>query len=284
MTAPRVLVVGATNFDIIIRSERLPGAHEKLRGGDYCAAPGGSAANTAIGLARAGCAVRLVSAVGNDLPGRLCLDELRAGGVDVSLVHTDGAHRTGMAVVFSDSGGKRMMTFAGADRERALASVTVDDMATADHVHLVGEPSASLARLTDLADRAGCTVSVEWNGRDMTPLGPVPALHFMNADEAARLPGAVAGDPQATARQLAVSVGRHVVLTLGARGALWATPEGALFHEGTRELRPVDRTGGGDAFDAGVIAAWLHGASPVTCLRQGLDAASHVIMKIGAHP
>ncbi|MEU6388209.1 carbohydrate kinase family protein [Streptomyces sp. NPDC046939] len=284
MTAPRVLVVGATNFDIIIRSERLPAEHEKLRGGDYAAAPGGSAANTAMGLVREGCMVRLVSAVGGDLPGRLCLDELRAGGVDTSLVRTDTANRTGMAVVFSDSDGKRMMTFAGADRAQAFDAVTADDLRDTDHVHLVGEVSPSLVRLLGLAEDAGCSVSVEWNGRDMTPLGPGPALHFMNADEAARLPCVAGSDPRTTARALSASLGRHVVVTMGAHGAVWATPDGTLFHEDTRPLEPVDRTGGGDAFDAGVIAAWLSGAAPVACLRRGLDAASHVIMKIGAHP
>lgn len=284
MTAPRVLVAGGTNFDIIIRSDRLPAEHEKLRGGDWSAAPGGSAANTAMGLAREGCTVRLVSAVGSDLPGRLCLDELRAGGVDTSLVRTDGSNRTSMAVVFSVAHGKRMMTFAGADRDRALDAVTADDMRDTDHVHLVGEPGPSLARLLHLADGAGCSASVEWNGRDMTPLGPGPALHFMNADEAARLPSAVEGDVRATACALAASLGSHVVVTMGAYGAVWATPDGALVHETTRPLKPVDRTGGGDAFDAGVIAAWLGGETPVACLRRGLDAASHVIMKIGAHP
>ncbi|WP_311765265.1 PfkB family carbohydrate kinase [Streptomyces zingiberis] len=46
----------------------------------------------------------------------------------------------------------------------------------------------------------------------------------------------------------------------------------------------MDRTGGGDAFDAGVIAGWLRGEPPAVCMRRGLDAARHVITKIGAHP
>ncbi|MER8043360.1 carbohydrate kinase family protein [Streptomyces sp. NPDC094032] len=285
MTRPRrVLVAGGTNFDIIVHAGRLPEEHEKLRGGAYSAQPGGSAANTALGLARQGCEVRLVSAVGDDLLGRVCLDDLRAGGVGTGLIRVEPAARTGMAIVLAAGEGKRMMTFAGADRDAAIASVTEDDVRAVDHVHLVGEPRPSLVRLVSLARGAGRSVSVEWNGRDMgTSLGR-GALNFMNADEAARLPEAVPGDPESTARRYAAALSGHVILTLGPRGALCAAPDGTVVTEPTVAVRPLDRTGGGDAFDAGFLAGWLGGEAPAACLRRGLDAALHVITKIGAQP
>ncbi|MFF8918807.1 PfkB family carbohydrate kinase [Streptomyces sp. NPDC015032] len=67
-------------------------------------------------------------------------------------------------------------------------------------------------------------------------------------------------------------------------GALWAAASGTVVHEPTTTVEPVDRTGGGDAFNAGVIAGRLFGEPPPACLRRGLDAALHVITKIGAHP
>ncbi|MGO4632494.1 carbohydrate kinase family protein [Streptomyces sp. 2RAF24] len=285
MTRPRrVLVAGGTNFDIIVHAGRLPEEHEKLRGGEYSAQPGGSAANTALGLARQGCEVRLVSAVGDDLLGRVCLDDLRAGGVGTGLIRVDPAARTGMAIVLAAGDGKRMMTFPGADRDAAIASVTADDVREVDHVHLVGEPRPALDRLVSLARKAGRSVSMEWNGRDMGASLGRGALNFMNADEAARLPDAVSGDPEATALRYAASLSGHVILTLGPRGALWASPDGRVVTEPTVAVRPVDRTGGGDAFDAGFLAGWLGGETRASCLRRGLDAALHVITKIGAQP
>ncbi|MEU6980500.1 carbohydrate kinase family protein [Streptomyces sp. NPDC046371] len=285
MTLPRrVLVAGGTNFDIIVHAGRLPEEHEKLRGGEYSAQPGGSAANTALGLARQGCEVRLVSAVGDDLLGRVCLEDLRAGGVGTGLIHVEPAARTGMAIVLAAGDGKRMMTFPGADRDAAIASVTADDVRGVDHVHLVGEPRPALARLASLAREAGRSVSVEWNGRDMGASLGRGALNFMNADEAARLPDAVPGDPEGTALRYAAALSGHVILTLGPSGALWASPDGRVVTEPTVAVRPVDRTGGGDAFDAGFLAGWLSGEDPASCLRRGLDAALHVITKIGAQP
>ncbi|MFE7460494.1 carbohydrate kinase family protein [Streptomyces sp. NPDC057554] len=282
--AKRVLVLGGTNFDIIVQAENFPEEHEKMRG-DACAArPGGSAANTALGLVRQGCEVRLVSAVGDDALGRLCLDDLLDGGVDTSLVRVDTAKRTSMAIVISSGTGKRMMTFPGADRDPAFGAVTEADVRAVDHVHVVGVPTPRLGHVVALARGVGRTVSVEWNGRDMSGLAKGPGLNLMNADEAARLPGALPGDPAGTARRYAERLSGEVILTQGSGGALWASPSGALVCEPTTAVEPVDRTGGGDAFNAGVVAGWLFGEPPSACMRRGLDAALHVITKIGAHP
>ncbi|MZE79709.1 carbohydrate kinase family protein [Streptomyces sp. SID5475] len=280
-----MLVVGGVNVDVIAQADRLPAEHEKLRGTACSVLPGGAAANTAVGLVRQGCSVRLVSAVGDDTAGAMCLEVLGASGVDTSLVRVQAGSRTSMAVVLSSGGGKRMLTFAGADRGRAFDAVTEEDVRTADHVHVVGDPTPALGRVAALAHRAGRSVSVEWNGRDMSPLAHGASLHFMNADEAARLPQARrASGVGGTARRTAERFSGEVVVTMGAGGALWATAAGRLFHEPAVPVEPLDRTGGGDAFDAGVIAGWLHGEPPKACMRRGLDAARHVITKMGAHP
>jgi ribokinase len=87
-----------------------------------------------------------------------------------------------------------------------------------------------------------------------------------------------------TAQRYAKLLSGDVILTLGSDGALWASPCGRVVQEPTIPVEPVDRTGGGDAFNAGVIAGWLYGESPVECMRRGLDAALHVITKTGAQP
>ncbi|MFI8091961.1 carbohydrate kinase family protein [Streptomyces sp. NPDC086080] len=77
-TAKRVLVVGGVNFDVIALADRFPAEHEKLRGMECSVLPGGAASNTAVGLVRQGCSVRLVSAVGDDTAGAICLEVLDA--------------------------------------------------------------------------------------------------------------------------------------------------------------------------------------------------------------
>ncbi|MFF0446217.1 PfkB family carbohydrate kinase [Streptomyces sp. NPDC004609] len=60
MSAPkRVLILGSVNVDVIARTGRLPAEHAKPRGKECCVLPGGAASNTAVGLVRQGCSVRL---------------------------------------------------------------------------------------------------------------------------------------------------------------------------------------------------------------------------------
>ena len=46
----------------------------------------------------------------------------------------------------------------------------------------------------------------------------------------------------------------------------------------------TDSTGAGDAFDAGLLAAWLAGASPSDALRAGVAAGARAVTRLGARP
>ena len=81
--AASVLVAGSINVDITVRADRLPAPGETVAGGRLERAGGGKGANQAVAAARAGAAVALVGAVGDDDLGADALAALRAEGVDV---------------------------------------------------------------------------------------------------------------------------------------------------------------------------------------------------------
>ena len=83
---PSVLVVGSINVDITVHADRLPAPGETVAGGRLERAGGGKGANQAVAAARAGAAVSLVGAVGDDDLGADALAALRAEGVDVTAV------------------------------------------------------------------------------------------------------------------------------------------------------------------------------------------------------
>jgi sugar/nucleoside kinase (ribokinase family) len=49
-------------------------------------------------------------------------------------------------------------------------------------------------------------------------------------------------------------------------------------------VRVADSTGAGDAFDSGLLSAWLAGAGRYDALRAGVAAGARAVTRIGARP
>jgi sugar/nucleoside kinase (ribokinase family) len=74
-----------------------------------------------------------------------------------------------------------------------------------------------------------------------------------------------------------------VVVTSGRDGASWVDGRGAVTLP-AESADCVDSTGAGDAFDAGVLSAWLHGKSTMDALRAGIRLGTRAIGRVGAQP
>jgi sugar/nucleoside kinase (ribokinase family) len=254
---------------------------------------GGAGANVAVHLAQLGVPVVLAGCVGDDAPGAGLVAELTAAGVHLAL-RTVPATPTGTIISLVEPDGQRSML---ADRGANL-HLRPDDVPTPDaggHLHVSGytllDPGPRTAGLAALAaaEAAGCTISV-----DPASTGPLRAygvdswladtgaatVLLPNADEARLLAGCA--DPADAARTLA---GRHAVVavSLGADGALWASGD-VVVHRPAHDTVVVDTTGAGDAFAAGLLAAWLTtpDVAPGDALDAGLSRAAQVVRRAGA--
>ncbi len=79
----RIVVVGSSNTDMILKLDRLPQPGETLLGGEFATAAGGKGANQAVGAARAGGAVTFVARVGDDWLGAQALTASHGRGTNV---------------------------------------------------------------------------------------------------------------------------------------------------------------------------------------------------------
>jgi ribokinase len=289
-----VICVGDVMVDIVAT---LPGP---LLAGSDTPGPirllgGGSAANTAAWLVRAGTPATLVARVGpeadplrtvavGDLPA-----EVRAGLI------TDPGRPTGRCVVLVHADGERtMVPDAGANAGLVPDDVRADLLRPGRHLHvsgyaLFGAGHAAARHALAAARAAGLTVSV-----DAASTGPLraagvdaflgwvgtDALLFANVDEAEVLTGLA--DPAEAARSLAARVGAAVV-KLGDRGALGAGP-GGLATARAGPVRVVDTTGAGDAFAAGYLDAIGRGADAMAALSAGNALAAEACGRIGGRP
>ena len=83
MSKPKIVVVGSSNTDMIIKADRIPAPGETVVGGSFATAPGGKGANQAVAAARAGGDVVFVARVGDDMLGKQAIDGYVKEGIDV---------------------------------------------------------------------------------------------------------------------------------------------------------------------------------------------------------
>jgi sugar/nucleoside kinase (ribokinase family) len=253
---------------------------------------GGAAANTAAWLAHLGADVTLVSRIGDDLAGRRIRDELTAGGVRCAFT-VDPEAATGCVVALVDGSGERsMLNDRGANARLRASDLDPGVLSGAAHLHLSGyvllDESSGPAGLAALAAarEAGLTTSVDpqaaamiTDAAEFLELVRGVDLLLPNATELALLTGS--RDP-ASARALLEVVGA-VAVTAGSDGASWVD-SGGVVSVPAEPVVVVDSTGAGDAFDAGLLSAWVAGAGPKEALLAGVRAGARAATRVGARP
>lgn len=271
MERPLHLVYGNINIDIYVVVERLPGPDEAVEAREAYLGPGGAASNYSVAAARAGHRVRLVAHTGVLAREMGILEKLGRLGVDTSAVAVHDDEQPGLVVVMVSPGGERaMVKLPGANRLLRGGEVGGD----ADVLHVASKP---LGVYEAAARACSCRIRSYDPGSSARLLDagalarsePRPSIVYLNRAEFRLVVG---GDPEpGRAAGLARETGSAIVVKLGARGAIAATPDGdVLAVEAYRPRVVVDTTGAGDVF-AAYMNAWL---AEGRGLGEALQAAS----------
>ena len=244
----RIVVIGSVAYDEVLRlTEPLQsGAH--LNGVTTGTRLGGGGANTAMALAAAGHAVTLLAAVGRDAAGEALLAELEAAGVDThQVVRLD--QPTTRSLVLIDPTGERTVVNVARCEEEGPPERLLDLPAEAIYVR---------SRRGDLAPLLAAKVASALVVAHMPPIetGSRPA-HVLVASASDLSPNAI-HNPLALGRKVSGQCLDWVVLTAGAAGAS-AVAANEQRQVAAEHVQPVDTTGAGDAFAAGLIHALVSG-------------------------
>jgi len=293
------LVIGRAGMDLYADP---PGTRAE-EAQHFTAALGGSAANIAVALVRAGCRAALLTCVSDDAVGRFCLNQLDHYGIDRSHVGAAGGEaRTSLAVVETRLEDCQSVIYRNRAADFALtpaAAEAVDYRAFAALVltgtALAAEPSrGAVFRALDLAREAGLPVIFDLDYRPYSWPSAIEAAAICG--RAAALSdvivgndlefGVLAGDPASgldRARRLVDAGARIVVYKRGEKGAITLTP-GAEVATGIYRTDALKPTGAGDSF-LGAFLAGLAGGMPVgEAVLRGSAAAAMVVARVGCAP
>ena len=267
---PQVVTIGDINIDVIAHVPDYPqkgGEGLAEQGHVYC---GGSAANTAVALARFGVDVGIIGREGEDVLALLALAALAEAGVDGRCIQRDPQTMTGiMLIAVTPDGERTMFGCRGANVRTDPALLDESYITKARIFHLSGysllavpQREAAL-RALEAARQAGLTVTADLGleavmrvtDRVKAILPQVDIL-FPNQAEAEYLTGH--RDIEGAIESLLDYGVGTVALKLGKRGCAIGSGEGMFLVPGFA-IPTVDTTGAGDSFDAGLILGRLEG-------------------------
>ena len=294
MDRPRIVVVGSSNTDMVVKGHRLPGPGETITGGQFVMAPGGKGANQAVAAARLGAEVSFVAKVGQDMFGDQAVEGYNREGIVTDLIVRDPDNHTGVALILVDQQGENSISVASG-ANHALTPQDVEKAAgqikAADVVLLQLEiPIETVQFAVLLAAEAGVRVILDPAPAPDAPLEDRLLRNVTcltpNESEAERLTGIQVRDEagaRAAADRLLQSGVHHVIITLGAKGSLLAG-EGQMLLVPGYPVDARDSTAAGDAFNGGLGAALARGRSWEEAVRDASLVGAFAVTRLGAQP
>jgi len=288
----RIVVVGSSNTDMIIKAHRIPKPGETVIGGEFSIAAGGKGANQAVAAARAGGKVSLVARVGDDMFGQQAVEGFRSDSIDIRHVLQDSDAPSGVALIFVDEGGENSIAVASGANARLTSSdvLAARDLITSADVLVtqLETPLSTVQAAAELAHEAN--VRVILNPAPAQPLGEEILRHVSvltpNETEAELLTGIEVTDDagaEAAAETLAAMGVGAILITLGPRGAFILDADHRGLVPGF-EVEAVDTTAAGDVFNGALAVALGEGRSLAQAARFANAAAALSVTKLGAQP
>ncbi len=279
---------GALNLDKIYLVDKIPKAEEEGYVKDLQLHPGGSAANTIVGLARLGLKTAYIGKVGSDEDGRILLEDLKREGVDTKcVIRAEG--RSGSALILVDESGNRaILVDPGVNDTIRFEEIDLDYVKRFKLLHLTSfickngyDSFISQKKIVREVDRVSFdpgAVYAERGLKEMEDILKYTTVFLPNRTEIEMLFGLDYKD----AVEECIGMGIEVV-------AIKMGSEGCYIRKGDREyfvksfkVNVVDTTGAGDAFNAGFLYGYLKGKDVEECGKLGNLIASYCIQKVGA--
>lgn len=287
----RVVVCGSLNMDVVVQSPRRPATGETLLGATVSFLPGGKGLNQAVAAARLGVPTAMVGSVGNDAFANSLRGFLADSDVDSSGVREIDGPATGVAIIQVAAKDNAITVASGANLHFKAQMMRQEPHADEVWVAQFETPIAETRTILTRAHAAGARTVL-----NLAPFLPFPdsllkrvdvaVLNEIELSQATRTPLRATSALRhvvAACEKMRVKGARAVVATLGSRGAVVVTADGATAIPAFK-AKVLDTTGAGDCFVGALAARLARGATPTEAARYASAAASCSVERLGAAP
>ena len=288
----KVVVVGSSNMDLVVKSERIPAVGETILGGDFLMVPGGKGANQAVAAARLEAEVYFVARLGEDIFAEASLKNFRKVGVKTKYIKRNSHAPSGVALIAVDNKGNNAIVVAPG----ANSLLSVEDVKQAQED--IASAGAVVAQLEIPIETVEFAAELAHKHKVPFILDPAPARELSpellkkvdiltpNETEAQMLTDVVVEDEKsaraAAEKLMAAGVG-SVIITMGSTGYLLAQDGSFDFIEAPK-VTAVDSTAAGDAFTGALACGVAAGKSISEAAAFANCVAAVSVTKMGAQP
>lgn len=286
----KILVIGSTNTDMVVKAPHLPKPGETILGGKFLMNPGGKGANQAVAAARLGGVVTFIGKIGNDLFGKQAVSNLKNEAINVDNMLSDPANPSGVALITVDEVAENCIVVAPGSN----MTITKNDID--NNLDLIEQTSIVLMQLEIPIDIVAHTTQIAHQRNKLVILNPAPAnelpdellkqLYILtpNETEAEIITGISAKDDEGVkkaAMKIREKGVQQVIITLGSRGAYLLNHEKSIFIRG-KKVNAIDTTAAGDTFNGALTVALSEGKEIEKAIEFANTAASIAVTRMGA--
>lgn len=286
----KVVVIGSSNTDMVVKTKRFPLPGETLLGGDFFMFPGGKGANQAVAAARIGGDVTFICKLGNDVFGQKAKTEFAGEKIHTAYVLTDNHLASGTALILVNEHGENEIVVApGANNSLSENDIIRADVAMQQTDIILMQLEVPLSTIAYAAKRG-----FEFGKRVI--LNPAPAqslpaelyyhlfLITPNETEASLLTGirtdTQEGVEEAAKALLARGV-KNVIVTLGALGAYFRNDKES-FLVASPQVKAMDTTAAGDVFNGALAVELSNNKDWKSAMEIASKAAAISVTRMGA--
>ncbi|MBO8152864.1 MAG: ribokinase [Candidatus Neomarinimicrobiota bacterium] len=288
----KIVVVGSSNTDMVIKVKNLPKPGETVIGKEFYIAAGGKGANQAVAAARLGADVTFIAKVGKDMFGDRAIANFQESGINTDFVFRDEKNPSGVALIFVDEKGENSIAVSpgsNANLVKENIKLAIDEIKKA---------VIMLIQLEIPIETVEYAVNVAKQHNVKVILNPAPARKLgdqllkrvdiitPNESEAEVLTGLKIVDDISAAKAAEALIQKgvgNVVITLGERGAFLYTKSDNMLIP-TKRVNAVDTTAAGDAFNGGLAFALGSGMSLKDAIHFANFVGAYSVTRRGAQP